>query len=143
MKRIAALVVTTGLVLPLFALTPAQAATTAPAGLFGIQDPTYNGVYRQSEAILAYAALNKPVPESAIGWLKEQQCPDGGWQAFRADTTTACDPADPVTYSGEDSNSTALAIAALTTVGESSAVDQGVESLAERANGEFAGVQGR
>ena len=129
MKRIAALVVTTGLVLPLFALTPAQAATTAPAGLFGIQDPTYNGVYRQSEAILAYAALNKPVPESAIGWLKEQQCPDGGWQAFRADTSTACDPADPVAYSGEDSNSTALAIAALTTVGESGAVDQGVEYL--------------
>jgi len=128
-KRIAALVITAGLVLPLFALTPAQAATTAPAGLFGIQDPTYDGVYRQSEAILAYAAMNEPVPGSAIGWLKDQQCADGGWQAFRADTTTACDPADPVTYSGEDSNSTALAIAALTTVGESGAVDQGVEYL--------------
>ena len=129
MKRIAALVLTTGLVLPLFALTPAQAATTAPAGLFGIQDPTYDGVYRQSEAILAYSALDKPVPESAIGWLKDQQCADGGWQAFRADTTKACDPADPVTYSGEDSNSTALAVAALATVGETGAVDQGLAYL--------------
>src|SRR5439155_4283283 len=37
------------------------------------------------------------------------QCDDGGWAAYRADTSAPCPPADPVNFTGPDTNSTALA----------------------------------
>ncbi len=65
------------------------------------------------------------VPDaSAITWLADQQCGAGspaaaigGWQAYRADTSVPCGPPDPVNFVGPDSNSTALALAALAAEG--------------------------
>lgn len=91
-------------------LLSAQPALAADHGLYGKDDPTYDGVYRQSLAILSSKAIGRSVPKDALAWLKKQQCPDGGFMAYR---TGACQAPDPVNFSGEDTNSTAMAVAAL------------------------------
>jgi len=92
-------------------------AVVAPAniGLFGSQDPTYDGVYRQSLAIIGLVATGHTPNAPAVNWLLTQQCADGSFTAYRADTTKACTPAS------EDENSTALAIQALAALGKPTA----------------------
>lgn len=92
-------------------LLSAAPALAADGGLYGKGDPTYDGVYRQSLSILALQDSGRAVPKSALKWLKDQQCSDGGFTAYRA--TAACPAPDPVNYAGQDSNSTAVAAAAL------------------------------
>ncbi len=77
----------------------------AHRGLYGSQDPTYDGVYRQGLSILALHAAGAPVDRSAVQWLLRQQCANGRWMSFRPDLTTACGAAD--------SNATAMAVMAL------------------------------
>lgn len=91
--------------------SPAQ-ATANSAGLYGTTDPTYDGVYRQSLALLALTGAKIKPASSAIDWLASQQCADGGYESFRADLATPCDIAQ------EDSNSTAIAAAALQVAGK-------------------------
>lgn len=105
------------------ALGPATAASatvtthnTADVGLFGASDPTYDGAFRQSLGILAEVAGGVH-DTAAIGWLVKQQCADGGWTAYRASLTTPCPATDLSSFSGEDSNSTALAMQALHAAG--------------------------
>ncbi|MFJ1702098.1 prenyltransferase/squalene oxidase repeat-containing protein [Kitasatospora sp. NPDC088346] len=116
---------------PALADTPSAspAPVAVPAGLYGKGDPTYDGVWRQSLALLALAS-NKVVPaDSAVGWLTGQQCADGGWPSFRADTAAACDPAT------EDSNATAVAVQALVQLGNhQDAVGKGVQWLKGNQN---------
>ncbi len=113
----------------------AHAATTAPApawriGLYGVQDPTYDGAYRQGLSLLALHAAGAVPDPTAVTWLVDQQCSDGGWQSARTDLSVACPASDPATYSGPDSNSTALAIEGLAAVGgQSSAVSKGIADL--------------
>ena len=98
---------------------PAAAqSSTEPEGLYGVQDPTYDGAFRQSLALIALAYVGVEDPLGAE-WLVDQQCPDGGWTAYREDTSQPCPATNLGTFSGEDSNSTALATLAL--------VAQGVE----------------
>jgi hypothetical protein len=91
--------------------------TSGPnAGLFGAQDPTYNGAYRQGLALAALAAVGERAASEvgpAVEWLRHQQCAGGGWEAYRTSTATPCSKSDPTTYSGPDTNSTALAIEGL------------------------------
>ncbi len=119
----------------------AASAATAPvqAGLFGAQDPTYDGVFRQSLALLAYSAAGTTPPPSAVTWLLDQQCADGGFQAFRASTASACQKSDPATYSGEDTNSTGIAEAALRAIGRTAAADTALAWVlaAQRSDGGF------
>ena len=73
---------------------PAAAATvaaTTPAnvGLFGAQDPTYDGVYRQSLSIIGLVATGRSPDAAAVNWLLAQQCTDGSFTAYRANTTVA------------------------------------------------------
>lgn len=89
---------------------PAHAADT---GLFGTQDATYDGVYRQSLAIAGLAAADARIPAAAVNWLADQQCADGSFEAFRSNTSTPCSPSDPKKFSGPDTNSTAMAAIAL------------------------------
>ena len=105
---------------------PAAVAATAPVqvGLFGTQDPTYNGAFRQSLSLLAYSAAGTTPPAEAVTWLLGQQCADGGFQAFRPDPSAACQKSDPAAYSGEDTNSTGLAAAALRAIGRTAAADR-------------------
>lgn len=97
-------------------IPPAAASPVHDAGLFGSADPTYDGVYRQSYALMGLAAARADVPDSAIAWLVDQQCADGSFMGYRPDTTVPCPPSDPSTYTGPDTNSTALALAALVIV---------------------------
>ncbi|MFD7989089.1 prenyltransferase/squalene oxidase repeat-containing protein [Kitasatospora indigofera] len=115
---------------PALADSPSPSATVAvPSGLYGQGDPTYDGVWRQSLALAALAAVKAVPADSAVGWLTGQQCADGGWPSFRADTATACDAAT------EDSNATAVAVQALAALGgHQDAVDKGVQWLKANQN---------
>jgi hypothetical protein len=52
-----------------------------------------------------------------IAWLERQQCSTGLWEAYRADTAAPCPPPDPATFTGPDTNSTALAVEGLAAYG--------------------------
>ena len=110
--------------------TSALASAPAnPAGLYGSQDPTYDGVYRQSLAVLAQLAAGTTPAPAAVAWLTGQQCPDGGFEAFRANPAVACAAPSSSTYSGADSNSTALAVQALVALKLTAAADRGLQWL--------------
>jgi len=88
----------------------AAPAPPLPAGLFGTQDPTYDGVYRQSLALLALDAVGRTPSEAAVDVVLDQQCASGGWPGFRVDTTAECEPG------AADTNSSGLALQALAAV---------------------------
>jgi LPXTG-motif cell wall-anchored protein len=87
--------------------TPIAIVAPTNVGLFGAQDPTYDGVYRQSLAILGLVTTGHVLDIPAVEWLLRQQCSDGAFTAYRANTSVACAP------SSEDENATAIAIQAL------------------------------
>ncbi|MGI9196559.1 MAG: hypothetical protein ACR2KE_03765 [Candidatus Nanopelagicales bacterium] len=111
------LTVAAALAAALMAPVATSSASAAPAaadrGLFGAADPTYDGVFRQSTAILGLAAAGVDVPPSALQWLLRQQCKDGSFAAYRSDPSAACPAPDPQGFTGPDTNSTALAALAL------------------------------
>ncbi|MEV7723993.1 prenyltransferase/squalene oxidase repeat-containing protein [Streptomyces sp. NPDC087917] len=89
-----------------------SAPPVVPSGLFGKADPTYDGVWRQSLALLAQQTVGaKPAP-SAVQWLVGQQCENGGFASFRADAAKACDATTML-----DTNATAVAVQSLKAVG--------------------------
>ena len=92
----------------------AQAAgpPSTDIGLYGSTDPTYDGVYRQSLAILGLTSAGQAPDERAVAWLLAQQCADGAFTAYRADIAAPCDP------KAEDENATALAVQALVALGK-------------------------
>lgn len=110
--------VTAVAVIPLLALgvasaPPSSAAPSTTVGLYGASDPTYDGVWRQSMAIMGLAANGITPPTAAVTWLLGQQCADGSFQMYRADLSVPCGPSDPVNYTGPDTNATAAALMAL------------------------------
>lgn len=99
--------------------TPAVAASPSPspsmslpAGLYGTGDPTYDGVWRQSLALLAQDTAGVVPAGGAVEWLTGQQCANGAFAPFRADTAKACDTKLLV-----DTNSTSAAVQALAALG--------------------------
>ncbi|MFF4971235.1 prenyltransferase/squalene oxidase repeat-containing protein [Streptomyces sp. NPDC001083] len=93
--------------------SPSPTAPPAtPSGLFGRTDPTYDGVWRQSLALLAQHTVGERPAAKAVDWLAGQQCANGAFAAFRADATAACDAKTMV-----DTNSTAAAVQALAALG--------------------------
>ncbi len=119
-RRSAAVLAT---VVTVMAATPAVAAgpspspsTAIPDGLYGTADPTYDGVWRQSLALLAQDAAGVEPAGKAVTWLVGQQCAGGGFAAFRADPAKACDAKVMV-----DTNSTAAAVQALANDGRGDA----------------------
>ncbi|WP_328387084.1 hypothetical protein OHS81_26120 [Streptomyces sp. NBC_00400] len=83
-----------------------------PAGLYGTKDPQYDGVWRQSLALLAQDTVGIRPAASAVQWLAGQQCADGSFTAFRAEPGTPCDA-----KTGRDTNQTAAAVQALAALG--------------------------
>ncbi|MEU9036540.1 prenyltransferase/squalene oxidase repeat-containing protein [Streptomyces sp. NPDC048352] len=89
-----------------------SAPPVVPSGLFGKADPTYDGVWRQSLALLAQRTAGvKPAPQ-AVAWLTGQQCANGGFASFRADAGAVCDAKTVF-----DTNATAVAVQALKALG--------------------------
>jgi hypothetical protein len=76
-------------------------------GVFGSAS-FYPGAYSQSLALLALAAARRTPPPKTVSWLERQQCPDGGWLSYQG---ASCGT------SGEDTNTTALAVQALHALG--------------------------
>jgi hypothetical protein len=99
------------------AVSPAQ-AVAADKGLYGATDPTFTGVYNQSLAILGLTSVGVAPSKSAVDWLLGQQCSDGSFESYRADTTKPCAPADLENFTGPSSDSTAMAALALDEVGK-------------------------
>lgn len=91
--------------------SPAPSAKL-PSGLYGDSDPTYDGVYRQSLALLAQHTAGVEPAAKAVDWLTGQQCADGSFAPFRADPSADCDAKTPV-----DTNQTATAVQALAALG--------------------------
>ncbi|MEU9238339.1 prenyltransferase/squalene oxidase repeat-containing protein [Streptomyces sp. NPDC048385] len=106
--------------------TPSPSASAVlPSGLYGGSDPKYDGVWRQSLALLAQRAAGVSPAAKAVDWLAGQQCADGAFAAFRADPAAACDTKVTV-----DTNSTAAAVQALkATGGHAAAADKAVTWL--------------
>jgi hypothetical protein len=76
----------------------------------------FQEVFDQVLAMLGLAAAEAPVPEAAFDWLKEAQCPDGGWQfdqPYNAVTdNNHCENGEQFD-SRSDSNTTAYAVQVL------------------------------
>ncbi|WKX70088.1 prenyltransferase/squalene oxidase repeat-containing protein [Streptomyces sp. XD-27] len=109
--------------------SPKPKQSALPQGLYGTKDPTYDGVWRQSLALLAQDAVGVTPAESGVKWLAGQQCADGGFVPFRHETATPC------TAKNVDSNATAAAVQALAAVGgHGAAVEKGVGWLKKNQN---------
>lgn len=124
----------------LLALLVAIPPAHATPGLYGAQDATYDGVYRHSLVILGLTAHGQKVPAGAVQWLMAQQCADGGFEPYRADTMKVCTQPDPTNYVGEETNSTASAAMALAAVGQKARATKALAYLrtAQNADGGFA-----
>ncbi|BAJ28239.1 MULTISPECIES: prenyltransferase/squalene oxidase repeat-containing protein [Kitasatospora] len=92
------------------ASSSASPSPGVPAGLYGKGDPQYDGVWRQSLALIALRQEKVEPADAAVQWLLGQQCEDGGWPSYRAEGT-------PCTPATEDTNATSLAVQALTALG--------------------------
>ena len=92
-------------------------------GLYGATDPSFDGAYRQSLALLGLLSAGVTPPQVAVDWLVDQQCDaatpaaEGGWEPYRASTAVPCTAPDPDLFVGADTNQTALAVQALATLG--------------------------
>jgi hypothetical protein len=100
------------------AATPAAAdpspspSPALPSALYGDSDPKYDGVWRQSLALLALDTAGVKPAAKSVAWLVRQQCADGGFASYRPDPTTACDARTPL-----DTNATSAAVQALAALG--------------------------
>ncbi|MEU0965128.1 prenyltransferase/squalene oxidase repeat-containing protein [Streptomyces sp. NPDC005917] len=107
-----------------------SASTVLPSGLFGSADPKFDGVWRQSLALLAQRTVGVTPAAKAVDWLTGQQCANGSYAMFRPEPTPACDAKVTV-----DTNSTAAAVQALTAVGgHDDAVGRAVTWLKSQQN---------
>jgi hypothetical protein len=97
--------------------------------LYGAGAPDFDGVFRQGLAILGLVAVGETPAPAAVDWLVAQQCDAavaaaaGGWESYRADLTVPCAAPDAASFSGPDSNATAMATMALASVGPDAAID--------------------
>ncbi|WP_051871964.1 prenyltransferase/squalene oxidase repeat-containing protein [Streptomyces sclerotialus] len=114
-----------------FADTPAPSASPKlPKGLYGSTDPKYDGVWRQSLALLAQDTAGVRPADRAVDWLAGQQCADGAFTAYRADEKQDCDA-----KTMRDTNQTAAAVQALAAVGgHADTVRKGVSWLKSAQN---------
>lgn len=102
-------------------------------GLFGAQDPSFDGVYRQGLSLDGLAAAGVTAPADAIDWLEQQQCPDKGWEPYRPPGSPCGDPNRPVF---ERTNATALATEGLAAVNATPPQGDPVDWLADAQNAE-------
>ncbi|MEE1738535.1 prenyltransferase/squalene oxidase repeat-containing protein [Streptomyces sp. BE147] len=101
-----------------------SARAELPPGLYGTGDPTYDGVWRQSLALLAQKIEYVTPATQSVEWLVGQQCDSGAFPAYR----DAAEPCDASTVM--DTNATAAAMQALVELNvHREAVDNGASWL--------------
>lgn len=91
----------------------ASAGKKLPDALYGKGDPKFDGVWRQSVALLAQDAAGAVPAEQAVDWLAGQQCGDGSFAAYRPSPDSGCDAGK----TPADTNATGIAVQALAAVG--------------------------
>ncbi|GHH33919.1 hypothetical protein HNQ79_000385 [Streptomyces candidus] len=91
---------------------PSPTPVAIPSGLYGKGDPSFDGVFRQSLALLAQDQVGVEPAAKAVDWLTGQQCDNGAFPAFRPDPGTPCDAKTQL-----DTNMTAAAVQALKALG--------------------------
>ncbi|HZG05187.1 MAG TPA: prenyltransferase/squalene oxidase repeat-containing protein [Streptomyces sp.] len=91
---------------------PAPKRPKPPSALYGKDDPQYDGVWRQSLALLAQDAVGVRPAEEAVEWLTGQQCADGAFTSYRPDPSQPCNAKTVA-----DVNATAAAVQALAALG--------------------------
>jgi hypothetical protein len=97
----------------------------AGTGLHGEADPTYDGVWRQSLALLAQDSSGVTPSKKAVDWLAAQQCDDGSFASYRPDATKPCGEKTVA-----DTNATSAAVQALSALGgHGKSVGQAVDWL--------------
>jgi hypothetical protein len=105
-------------------LVMTRQTTGADTGLFGSQNPTYDGAFRQGYSLAALVAAGVTPDPSAVQWLLDQQCgPEasaGAWMPYRSNLSVPCAD-DPSMFVGPDTNATAAAITGLSAVGQGDA----------------------
>ncbi|MGW0913967.1 prenyltransferase/squalene oxidase repeat-containing protein [Streptomyces sp. NPDC002784] len=112
-----------GTATPVMAASPSPSPSVAiPSGLYGTADPTYDGVWRQSLALIAQHKSDVRPATKAVDWLVGQQCGNGSFAAFRAEPAKPCDAKVMV-----DTNSTAAAAQAL--AGDGDHMDVALKSV--------------
>jgi len=98
-------------------LLATERLTGKSAGVFGA--PKSANAFSQALALLALDAVKRIGARTQLGetFLARQQCTDGGWEFVRPSLTVGCVAPNPKTYSGPDTNSTALAVMAIVGLG--------------------------
>ncbi|MER5209174.1 prenyltransferase/squalene oxidase repeat-containing protein [Streptomyces sp. NPDC002838] len=111
---------------PAVATDPSPSASRAfSSALYGSTDPTYDGVWRQSLALLAQHTVGVKPPAESVDWLAGQQCANGAFAPYRADPSKACGAKLMA-----DTNNTAAAVQALAALGgHDAAADKAVAWL--------------
>jgi hypothetical protein len=120
-----------GAAAPAVAASPSPSAPALPGGLYGTADPKYDGVWRQSLALLAQHETGVRPAAQAVDWLAGQQCANGAFAPYRAQPDQPCDAKTAV-----DTNSTAAAVQALAALG-------GHDAATEKAVGWLKSVQNK
>lgn len=90
-------------------------ATGPDAGQYGT-GTVFDRVFNHSLGLLGLATVGATPDPSALDWLREQQCPDGGWPSYRSPaqrSAETCEATADGSSTAPDSNSTALAAMAL------------------------------
>ncbi|MET9542107.1 prenyltransferase/squalene oxidase repeat-containing protein [Streptomyces sp. NPDC006553] len=118
--------------------SPTPSAVTIPDGLYGTNDPTYDGVWRQSLAFLAQRATGFQPADKAVDWLLGQQCADGSFSAYRADATTPCD-----VKTMRDTNNTAIAVQGLRAVRKQSTSPETIDKAVKAGSDWLRSVQNK
>ncbi|MFF3345500.1 prenyltransferase/squalene oxidase repeat-containing protein [Streptomyces sp. NPDC002779] len=114
-----------GTATPVMAASPSPSPSVAiPSGLYGTADPTYDGVWRQSLALIAQHKSDVRPAAKAVDWLLGQQCANGAFAPFRAEPAKACDAKVMV-----DTNSTAAAAQALALAGDGDHMDVALKAV--------------
>ncbi|MFC9700684.1 prenyltransferase/squalene oxidase repeat-containing protein [Streptomyces sp. NPDC056943] len=138
----AAVVLGTGAALPAAADTPSPSASasdgSSAGGLYGTGDPTYDGVWRQSLAFLAQRGTGFQPADQSVDWLLGQQCADGSFSSYRADTAKPCDA-----KTMRDTNATALAVQALGAVRRQAADPEKVDTAVKAGRDWLRSVQNK
>jgi hypothetical protein len=119
--------------------SPASAATS-DRGLYGAPNQ-FASTQLQSQAILGLLSQRIGASKNAVAWLVKQQCANGAFQGYRADTSVPCATSNPATFSGPSADQTAWALMALEAAGrEKEAMRAGrwlVSIATEDANGKL------
>jgi len=89
--------------------------TSGPeAGLYGSNDPTYDGVFRTALALQALAARHVTTADPGVArglrWMLAQQCQNGGFASARRQNPCIGLPSN---FQGPDTNTTAQALLAM------------------------------